>query len=181
MLRHLVPIETSRLCLRPFTFEDEEAVLEWNSDPDVKKYTGGLRNRDGSLFDLVRWMQRFRTKGWGPLAVTEKGGLHPIGWCGLQPLPHTCDFELLYGYAKHVWGQGYATEAGRALLRAGFAALHIERIVARVHTENVTSQRVVTKLGMRNVHQVFNDIYGGMVDLFVVEKVRFQEVAPPSM
>jgi RimJ/RimL family protein N-acetyltransferase len=102
--------------------------------------------------------------------VQEQGARQPIGWCGLQPLPYTRDFELFYGYATEAWGHGYATEAGRALLHVGFVALPVDRIVARVHAENQASQHVVTKLGMRKLLPVFNDIYGGLVDFFALAK-----------
>jgi RimJ/RimL family protein N-acetyltransferase len=119
--------------LRPLTFDDAETVFLWHRSPDVTKYTGGLQNREQSFVSLARWVHRFQTQGWGPLAVQEHGTLQLIGWCGLQPLPATRDFELFYGYATEVWGHGYATEAGRALLRVGFVALPVDRIVARVH------------------------------------------------
>ncbi len=177
MLRPHIPINTARLSLRPFTLEDADMVYTWHQDPAVMQYTGGLRSHDQSLFDLVRWVRRFTTKGWGPLAVIVQETIEPIGWCGLQPLPHTCDFELFYGYAQSVWGQGYATEAGTALLRTGFIALPVDRIVARVHPDNPRSQRVVTKLGMRRAQPVYSDIYGGKIDLFVMERAS----QPPDL
>lgn len=171
-----MPIQTERLILRPFTFDDAETVLLWHQSPDVTKYTGGLQSREQSFVSLAGWIHRFQTYGWGPLAVQEQGELNPIGWCGLQPLPSTRDFELFYGYATEVWGHGYATEAARTLLRVGFTALPVDRIVARVHAENHTSQRVITKLGLRKLAPVFSDIYGGLVDFFVLTKVQsYQE------
>ena len=168
MLRPHVPITTERLMLRPFTFNDAETVFRWHRNPDVTRYTGGQQNREQSFVSLARWIHRFHTQGWGPLAVQAQGMAQPMGWCGLQPLPATRDFELFYGYATEGWGQGYATEAARALLRVGFMALPVDRIVARVQAENLASQHVVTKLGMRKLPPVFNDIYGGMVDFFAL-------------
>ena len=106
MLRPHVPIKTERLVLRPFAFDDAETVFLWHSSPDVTKYTGGLRNREQSFVSLALWIHRFQTRGWGPLAVQGQGALQPMGWCGLQPPPSTRDFELFYGYATAVWGQG---------------------------------------------------------------------------
>ncbi len=46
-------------------------------------------------------------------------------------------------------GQGYATEAARALLGYGFEELDLHRIIATCQPENPASYRVMEKLGMR--------------------------------
>jgi RimJ/RimL family protein N-acetyltransferase len=56
-----------------------------------------------------------------------------IGWC-LDPA---------YG------GQGYATEAASALLRACFADLGLRRVTAGCFADNVASWRLMERLGMR--------------------------------
>ena len=123
MLRQIVPIETVRLLLRAVTSDDEEAVFLFHSNPDVANYTGGLRSREHSIATLSRWTDRFSSKKWEPLAVVERGESQPIGWCGVQPMTHTNDFELFYGYIPRVRGKGYATEAASALMEAGFEAM----------------------------------------------------------
>ena len=170
MLRQGVPLETARLLLRPFSQSDHETASLLHSDPEVTKYTGGLRSREHSSATLARWIERFNSRGWGPLAVAEREGSDLVGWCGIQPLTHTQDFELFFGYTPSVWGRGYATEAGKALVAAGFETLSVDRIVARAHDENLASQRVLEKIGMTKLHTVFNDIYGGIVSLFAIEK-----------
>jgi [ribosomal protein S5]-alanine N-acetyltransferase len=47
------------------------------------------------------------------------------------------------------WGQGYATEAAKALLRHGFEALGLNRIYAHHMTKNPASGRVLEKIGMK--------------------------------
>jgi hypothetical protein len=55
--------------------------------------------------------------------------------------------NLGYVFAEHAWGQGYATEAGRALLEWGFAVMDLNRVSAQTDTRNEASARVLTKLG----------------------------------
>ena len=50
---------------------------------------------------------------------------------------------------KDWWGQGYATEAARAVLRYGFEELKLNRIYAHHMTKNPASGRVLAKIGMR--------------------------------
>jgi [ribosomal protein S5]-alanine N-acetyltransferase len=57
--------------------------------------------------------------------------------------------ELGYWLGVPYWGQGYATEAGRALIAFGFAELGLHRIQARHFQRNQASGRVMQKLGMR--------------------------------
>ena len=46
-------------------------------------------------------------------------------------------------------GFGYATEAANALITLGFGAMNLRRIVATTEHDNVPSQNVMRRLGMR--------------------------------
>jgi RimJ/RimL family protein N-acetyltransferase len=54
-----------------------------------------------------------------------------------------------YAFNRSYWGQGYATEAARALLAFGFERLNLHRIFATCDPRNVASSRVLEKIGMR--------------------------------
>ena len=83
-------------------------------------------------------------------AVTLRSTGTLIGVCALliryDELRHG---ELLYVLNRPYWGQGYATEAARALLGLGFSELDLHRIYATCRPANVASWRVMEKLGMR--------------------------------
>jgi RimJ/RimL family protein N-acetyltransferase len=49
---------------------------------------------------------------------------------------------------KEHWNKGYATEASFGLLKYGFRALALNKIVSSAHVENVASRRVLEKIGM---------------------------------
>jgi RimJ/RimL family protein N-acetyltransferase len=57
--------------------------------------------------------------------------------------------DLGYVLARRAWGQGYATEAIRALVEFGFGRLALHRIWATCDVENRASARVLEKVGMR--------------------------------
>ncbi|MGD2148853.1 MAG: GNAT family N-acetyltransferase [Anaerolineae bacterium] len=59
------------------------------------------------------------------------------------------EIELIYVLARAVWGKGYATEVGRALVRYAFEERGIDRLIALIEPENVASERVAVKVGMR--------------------------------
>jgi len=47
------------------------------------------------------------------------------------------------------WSQGYATEAGRAVIRFAFEQLNLNRVHAHHMVRNPASGRVLEKLGMK--------------------------------
>ena len=57
--------------------------------------------------------------------------------------------EVGYVLARQHWGQGYATEALKAVLGFGFSRMELNRIEAKCVPENKGSIRVLEKSGMR--------------------------------
>jgi hypothetical protein len=72
-----------------------------------------------------------------------------IGLGGLQPLGATDDVEVGWWLVPERWGQGLATEVGRAALRFAFDVAGLERVMAVAHPDNLASRRVMERLGMR--------------------------------
>ncbi|MEM8769116.1 MAG: GNAT family N-acetyltransferase [Pseudomonadota bacterium] len=145
---------TQRLRLRRFTSLDEDNLVELDGDPAVMRYlTGGsptpravIRNEILPLFmsadpkapSLGFWAAE-------PLAEREF-----LGWFSLRLDADESDSASLgYRLKKRVWGQGFATEGSRALIRAAFAEGHIERLRATTYEDNAASISVMQKLGMR--------------------------------
>jgi len=147
-----VSIRTARLLLRPFTADDLDGLhaAVWG-DPLVTKYLPGGQPRplDGTQrivnHFLTCWERETET-AWA-VVLPDSGRL--IGECGLSILPNPAEgIEIFYGLAADCWGQGYATELGRALLRFGFEAFGLDRMRAVAVPENTASRRVMEKLGM---------------------------------
>lgn len=57
--------------------------------------------------------------------------------------------ELGYWLAQDHWGRGLGTEMGRAMIRAGFVDLTLDRISAFAHPDNAPSNRILAKLGLQ--------------------------------
>lgn len=70
-----------------------------------------------------------------------------IGFSGLKYLPELEAVDVGYRFVLDVWGQGLATESGRACLAFGFDVLGLDEILALVLPGNVASVRVLDKLG----------------------------------
>jgi RimJ/RimL family protein N-acetyltransferase len=100
--------------------------------------------------------------GPGILAVERKGRAEVIGYCGLifHGNGSPGEPELAYELLRAAHGCGYATEAGRAVVRwvseAGYG-----RLWAGVRDWNVASRRVLEKLGFRETGRVERDAVHG--------------------
>lgn len=78
-----------------------------------------------------------------PYAITLKDRLiGVIGLTFLEPVP-----EIGYWLGQPYWGQGYATEAGMAMLAAADATGRFSRYQARALISNDGSRNVLEKLG----------------------------------
>jgi len=56
---------------------------------------------------------------------------------------------VFYSIYKEFWGNGYATEALRAMVEFGFQVVGLHRIWAGCDIDNAASRRVMEKAGMR--------------------------------
>jgi ribosomal-protein-alanine N-acetyltransferase len=156
-------IETDRLRLRSFTMGDLDDLHLIFGDAEVMKHiTGGkARSRAETKTGLRRTIEGWAARGFGFWAVSVKEQNTVLGYCGYMLLDGTPEIEIAYGIARAHWGKGFATEAARACLRYGFEEMKLDRIVAVVNPQNVSSQRVLGKLGMRhtgNAHHYDADL-----------------------
>ena len=146
-------IETARVYLRPFTFDDLDAFAVIGSDPDVMRYIGAGRplSREETHTRLNAIIEHRNKHGFGVWAAIDKSTGTLMGYCGLQFLDNTSEVEVGYRLAKRFWGMGFASEAAKASLRYGFETLGLGRIVAVVQPGNLASQHVLEKIGLSYV------------------------------
>jgi RimJ/RimL family protein N-acetyltransferase len=145
-------ITTQRLMLRPWCDSDLAPFAEQNADPHTMRFFPSTLTRAESDAYAARHMQLQREQGLGKWAV-ELPGIAPfIGAVGLQPVSYAACFtpaiEVAWRLHRAYWGQGYATEAARAVMADGFERLGLAEIVAVTALPNLPSQRVMQRLGM---------------------------------
>jgi RimJ/RimL family protein N-acetyltransferase len=154
MFMPLYPIETERLRLRPFTRGDVDAVHSYRSREDVCAF---LFDEPMSRQDCAEAVQarvgQVALTAEGDkivLAVERRDALGVIGEVSLiWRSTENRQGELGYIFHPDVHGQGFATEASRAILRFGFETAGLHRIYARCDARNAASARVMARLGMR--------------------------------
>lgn len=141
-------LETGRLLLRPYTEADIPELLPLVGTREVAATT--LRIPHPYTDQDARAFLRIAEepgKIWLAIAVRSDG--RQIGGVGLRVDEQHQNAELGYWLGVAYWGQGYATEAAREMLRYGFEDLRLHRIFASHFKHNPASGRILRKLGMR--------------------------------
>ena len=147
-------LETERLLLRRFTEADVDNLFDLDSDPEVMRFVNGGTPTPREVIEhdlLPRFLSYYeRFAGYGFWAAIEKATGEFLGWFHFRPTEGASPDEVELGYRlrKAAWGQGYGTEASRALIRKGFTELGVRRVVASTYADNLASRRVMEKAGL---------------------------------
>lgn len=149
----IVILETPRLRLRNWLEVDRDLFREINSDPKVMEFFPFRRSHEEAdlLFDRVNAM--IRENGLGFYAVELKESGEAMGFCGLAPANMPGIFpsetiEIGWRLATRFWGNGYITEAAKALLGYGLKAKGLDAIISFAVAQNHRSTAVMKRIGM---------------------------------
>jgi RimJ/RimL family protein N-acetyltransferase len=162
-----LPLRTDRLLLRPFADSDFDAMLAIHSRADVVRWLyWEPRTEDEVRETLERKMRKNAIAAPGDglgLAVILQTSGELVGDLSLN----WNDDEHRQGEIGFIFhpdhhGRGYATEAGRALLRIAFEDVGLHRVIGRTEARNTASARVLERLGMRReAHLIENEYVKG--------------------
>ncbi len=145
-------LETERLRLRPWRDDDLDALAALNTDPEVMRYFPSCLDRAGTAAMMARNRDHVRRHGYGWWAV-EIPGVTPFagGAALLRPRFHahfTPCHEIGWRLAKARWGQGFGTEAAKAVVTFAFDQIGLDELVAFTAAANEPSISVMRRLGM---------------------------------
>lgn len=144
-------LQTERLTLRPFREDDVQALYDYSKDEPVGRNAGwkpheSLQESD----DILHLVFLDQPSVW---AIERRSDRRLIGSIGL-----VTDSARQYGSARSLgyalgiryWGQGYMTEAVRAVIRYGFEKMSLDVISATCYPDNPASRRVLEKCGFQH-------------------------------
>lgn len=143
-------LETERLRLAPLTADEAEELHAIWSEPEVRRY---LWDDQGIPLEqtraiLERSAELFASDGVG-LWSTRRQDLPALcGFGGFWYFREPPELELLLGLGTAWWKQGFATEAGRVLIRFGFTALDLDAVQGSDDAANLASIGLMQRLGM---------------------------------
>lgn len=150
-----VYIETERLMIRDPILEDFDAIWKMRNDDAVTQFTGGITklSRDQAYERHIERCENFDDEPKEYAVILKESGSY-LGYCGFQYCDILGGIELLYGYAKAYWGNGYAYEAAKAVIEFAEEAFTLDVIFAAVNDDNVASDKVLSKIGMTLVGKI---------------------------
>ncbi|MEM9409853.1 MAG: GNAT family N-acetyltransferase [Planctomycetota bacterium] len=145
-------LSTSRLDLRPFQIEDEEAVFEICREKAIAASTRTIPHPYPRA-QAEHWIKQ-HPEMWldgkaAVFAICNRLTGRLIGAVGLQIDREDQNAELGYWIDKTEWGQGYCTEAAQETIRFAFEELSLHKVHAHFMTSNPASGRVMEKIGMK--------------------------------
>ena len=151
----MITFETERLICRPWTMDDVESAFAIYGDAEVMEFiskTGPEPDLETQREKLATILERYKTypEGHGFWAMEEKGTGRIVGSVMVKQLPGHEHIEVGWHLGRFAWGNGFATEAGRAAIQHTFDKLGLDYIVAVVDPRNHRSQAVARRLGMRH-------------------------------
>ena len=145
-------LTTARLRIRPMAPGDAGFILTLLNEPSWLQFIGdrGVRTLD----DAERYIRE------GPMAMVARHGFGfgiveslesgvALGLCGLTQRDHLDAPDLGFAFLPAHWGQGLAFEAAAAVMAHAAAVLKLPRILATTRDENLASQKLLERLGLR--------------------------------
>jgi RimJ/RimL family protein N-acetyltransferase len=136
----MTTLVTRRLTMRPPRETDAEALAVALNNLNVSRWTGRIPYPYGRA-DAAAFLAHVPTKPEDALVLFITRGDELLGCIGIE------DGEVGYWLAEPYWGQGYGTEAARAIVDHAFAQEGRDGLIASYHLGNVASRRILLGLG----------------------------------
>jgi ribosomal-protein-alanine N-acetyltransferase len=151
-MKKQIAIDTSRLQLRFFQMSDAPVVFRLVGDRDIAATTTNIPHpyKEGMAEEWISTHQtKYEEDELINFAITLASTKELIGAIGLMINRDFDRAELGYWVGKPYWGQGYCTEAARAVLHFSFTDLNLNRVYANHYLTNPASGKVMEKIGMK--------------------------------
>ncbi len=157
---------SERLMLTPFSKDEQDMAIAMFTDADVLRYAGGPMPEEDIRASMDHWTRRGGNGCIGVWCIKDRDSEEKLGSVALLPIPVEAkstdyslvipgsmpegDIEVGYFLKQSAWGNGYATEACRRIVRFAFEESPLTEIVATFDKGNVASRNVLEKVGFVN-------------------------------
>jgi RimJ/RimL family protein N-acetyltransferase len=147
-------IATQRLLLRPWRVDDAGSALAIYGEADVSRWLSPAMDSVPDLAAMRLVLQQWTAEDArvnppaGRWAIELRTDRHLVGGAILLPLPpDLVDLEMGWQLRPDAWQHGYATEAGRALVRWAFGQGQDE-VFAVSRPTNARAAATARRIGM---------------------------------
>ncbi|MDE7218592.1 MAG: GNAT family N-acetyltransferase [Oscillospiraceae bacterium] len=153
MEQNIILAETGRLILRRYIENDLQDLFEYLSDEKVVAYEP---YKPMSLEETERdlaWRM-----GTAEMVAVELKDTHKMIGNVYMGKREFASLEIGYVFNQNYWGNGYAAESCKALIRNAFAN-GAHRIYAECDPDNVRSWKLLETLGFRREAHLIQNVY----------------------
>lgn len=153
MLNHIgtQTIETERLILRPFVYQDDEAMLKyWIADEKIQSmYSEPTYTTKEAVRELLdKYISSYEKNDYYRWAVISKENNECIGQIAFFLVDNKNNFaEIEYCIGSEFQCKGLATEATKAVIDFGFNKIKLHKVQICHKSINIPSKRVIEKCG----------------------------------
>ena len=145
-------METERLILRSWKYDDRESFAEINGNKTVMRYFPATLSVEESNAFVDRINAEFEETGYGLYAVEIKEAGEFIGYVGFHHFtfdaPFSPGWEIGWRISDRFWHKGYATEAAKACLDYAREKRFCDRLHSFTAVTNIPSENVMKRIGM---------------------------------
>ena len=143
---------SERLTYRGITRDDAQRIVEWRNDPE--NYENFFDARPITLESHLSWFEKYLVDETRYDFMIFLNGA-PIGTCGISNITSTeCEASYMIGDVS-ARGNGYATEALKAITNVAFRELGVKHVDLRILPNNVASMKVAVGGGFSEHERIF--------------------------
>lgn len=148
-------LETQNLILRRFRREDAECFFaRVGGNEKVSRYMlwqphKSLQESKESIEKILSRYEGDNAYTWGIALRSDDSIIGRIDLLRFDEKESSCSFAYMIG--DEFWGQGFGTEALKAVLQFAFEKMEMQTVIADHMSENVASGIVMKKAGMHYV------------------------------
>lgn len=145
-------METERLILRSWKYEDRAYFAEMNGNGNVMRYFPATLSVDESNAFVDHIIAEFEETGFGLYAVEIKATGEFIGYVGFHRFtfdaPFSQGWEIGWRLSDRFWHKGYATEAAKACIKYAVEKQLCDKLYSFTAVPNIPSENIMKRIGM---------------------------------
>ena len=144
--------ETERLILKPTTEEDAKFILELLNTPKWIEFVGDRDVKtveEAGEYIRIKMLPQLKRLGYSNCTVIRKVDNCKIGTCGLYDRKGIEGIDIGFAFLPKYEKKGYAFEAASKMINIAFNELGLTKINAITIKDNMSSQKLLEKLGMK--------------------------------
>ncbi|WP_304344273.1 GNAT family N-acetyltransferase [Chryseobacterium koreense] len=145
-------IETERLLLKPMSTDDSQLIFELYNSPNFIRFIGDRNIKtvdDAENYIKEKFLPQIERLGYGNYLITRKEDGKKIGSVGIFERDGLDVHDIGFSFLPEFEKKGYGYESASKLMEVGFKEFGLKKISAITTKENISSQKLIEKLGLK--------------------------------